>query len=52
MDQAIAQFEALLKDHLRVLGPDHPETLNTRKNLARWHGVAGEIDGSRTQVLL
>ena len=43
VDQAIAQFEALLNDHLRVLGPDHPETLKTRKNLARWLGVVGEV---------
>ena len=31
-------FEQLLADRLRVLGPDHPDTLTTRDNLARWRG--------------
>ena len=34
-------FEELLTDRLRVLGPDHPETLTTRANLARWRGRRG-----------
>jgi len=34
VDQAIGQFQALLKDYLRVLGPDHLDTLRTRNNLA------------------
>jgi hypothetical protein len=33
---AIAAFEGLLADLLRVLGPDHPGTLSTRHNLALW----------------
>jgi hypothetical protein len=31
---AIAQFEQVLTDRRRVLGDDHPNTLNTRNNLA------------------
>ena len=27
---------------MRVLGPDHPETLTTRHNLAYWQGKAGD----------
>ncbi|GLZ77472.1 hypothetical protein Afil01_22790 [Actinorhabdospora filicis] len=27
-------FEELLPNHLRLLGPDHPNTLTTRNNLA------------------
>ncbi len=33
-------LEQLLTDRLRVLGPDHPHTLTTRHNLARWRGQA------------
>jgi phosphoenolpyruvate-protein kinase (PTS system EI component) len=25
-----------------VLGPDHPDTLDTRRNLAHWRGLAGD----------
>ena len=28
-------------DHLRVQGPDDPQTLRTREELARWTGEAG-----------
>jgi hypothetical protein len=34
--QAAAQYRDLLDDRLRVLGPDHPDTLATRANLAYW----------------
>ena len=34
--QAAAQYRDLLADYLRVLGPDHPETLTARGNLAYW----------------
>ena len=30
------QFRDLLDDYLRVLGPDHPDTLTTRDQLAYW----------------
>jgi hypothetical protein len=32
--QAIAVAEPLLADRERVLGPDHPDTLTSRNNLA------------------
>jgi hypothetical protein len=34
----LAILEALLPDMDRVLGPDHPDTLITRDNLAALHG--------------
>ena len=42
--QAADQFRDLLNDQLRVLGPDHPDTLTTRSNLAYW--TRREADGS------
>ena len=30
----------------RVLGPDHPDSLSTRHNLARWRGAAGDPGGA------
>jgi hypothetical protein len=41
-------LEQLLTDRLRVLGPDHPNTLTTRHNLARWRGQAGDPAGAAT----
>ena len=35
-------MEQLLVDFLRVLGPDHPDTLTTRHNLVYWRGQAGD----------
>ena len=43
---AAAALEELLTDRLRVLGPDHPETLTTRNNLAHWRGDAGDAAGA------
>jgi hypothetical protein len=37
---AVAAFEALLTDRLRVLGPDHPDTLANRNILTYWREVA------------
>jgi hypothetical protein len=34
-------LEELLADYLRVLGPDHPDTLAARHSLARWREQAG-----------
>ena len=31
----------------RVLGPEHPDTLTTRANLAQWTGEAGDAAGAR-----
>ncbi|WP_327575739.1 hypothetical protein [Streptomyces sp. NBC_00145] len=36
----------LLADSLRVLGPDHPDTLNARNNRASWRGEAGDAAGA------
>jgi hypothetical protein len=36
----ISTMQDLLDDRLRVLGPDHPHTLNTRHNFAHWRGRA------------
>jgi Tetratricopeptide repeat len=43
---AAAAYEELLADRLRVLGPDHPDTLTTRNNLAGLRGVAGDAAGA------
>jgi hypothetical protein len=34
----------VLKDRLRLLGPDHPHTLMTRKSLASLSGEVGRMD--------
>lgn len=39
-------FEELLTDRLRVLGPDHPDTLWTRHNLAHWRGHGRDLSGA------
>jgi hypothetical protein len=39
---------ALLPIEERLLGPEHPATLNARANLARWTGVAGDAAGPGT----
>ncbi|MBO0654318.1 hypothetical protein J1792_16510 [Streptomyces triculaminicus] len=35
---APAAYRALLADYLRLLGPDHIETLGVRTDLRRWRG--------------
>ena len=37
---AVAALEQLLADQVRVLGADHPNTLLTRNNIARWRTEA------------
>ena len=34
---------------VRVLGPEHPDTLTIRANIARWTGDAGDAAGARDQ---
>ena len=41
--EATAAYEALLGDLQQVLGPDHPDTLTTRSNLAGCLGEAGRV---------
>ncbi|MEU8821642.1 FxSxx-COOH system tetratricopeptide repeat protein [Actinoplanes sp. NPDC048796] len=43
---AMKAFEQLRDDLLRVLGPDHLDTLTTRSNLAHWRGEAGDAAGA------
>ncbi|HEY5151266.1 MAG TPA: tetratricopeptide repeat protein, partial [Mycobacterium sp.] len=47
---AAAAFGDLLADRLRVLGPDHPDTLSTRSNLASWRGEAGDPAGAAAAI--
>ncbi|WP_373293147.1 tetratricopeptide repeat protein [Micromonospora sonchi] len=47
---AITSFEQLLTDQLRVLGPDHPNTLATRANLAHLLLRRGAVLAARTQA--
>jgi hypothetical protein len=35
-----------------VLGPDHPQTLVTRIELAKWHGKAGDVVGATAELEL
>jgi len=43
---AVAAFEELLADQLRVLGAEHPDTLGTRHDIAHWRGMAGDLSGA------
>lgn len=37
---AVDEFEKLLADYIRVMGPNHRDTLATRRDLSPWHRVA------------
>ena len=39
---ALRLFRELLPDQARVLGPDHPDILTTRGNIAAWTGQCGD----------
>ncbi|KLL12372.1 hypothetical protein FrCorBMG51_04985 [Protofrankia coriariae] len=43
MTEAIGLYEQTLTDRLRILGPDHPDTLTTRNNLASAYQTAGRL---------
>jgi len=43
---AAAAYSEVLKDVLRMLGPDDPNTLATRHKLAQWRGQAGDAAGA------
>jgi len=43
---AVAVLEHLLPDQLRVYGPAHPFTMNTRLRLAYWLERAGDVRGA------
>jgi tetratricopeptide (TPR) repeat protein len=50
VDEAIAAFEQLLDDQLRLMGPDTPDTLTTRNDLAHWLGESGRVDDAITML--
>jgi hypothetical protein len=43
---ALRLFRELLPDKERLLGPDHPDTLATRNNIASLTGQAGDLAGA------
>ena len=43
---ALAAYEQLLVDLVRVLGADHPDALTTRSNVAGWRGESGDVAGA------
>ncbi|WP_344178952.1 tetratricopeptide repeat protein [Streptomyces albidochromogenes] len=45
---ARAHFQDLHTTARQNLGPDHPYTLATRADLARWRGAAGDVAGAAT----
>lgn len=44
---ALRQFEVLLPDTVRVLGPYAPETVRARHHIARWTGHTGQFERAR-----
>ena len=48
LDKAIALYEQILEDSIRVLGLDHPSTLAARNNLAGAYRAAGRLDEAIT----
>jgi hypothetical protein len=45
---AVSSLTELLTDRLQILGPDHPDTLTNRHNLAHWQGQTGDHIGAAT----
>ncbi|RKN40938.1 tetratricopeptide repeat protein [Streptomyces hoynatensis] len=43
---ALTHFHRMAQAIYHHLGPDHPHTLITRSNLARWRGEAGDVAGA------
>ena len=43
-------YTALYHTALQHLGPDHPDTLSIRHNLAEWRGQAGDAAGAATAL--
>ncbi|MFD9475156.1 tetratricopeptide repeat protein, partial [Streptomyces goshikiensis] len=48
--RAAALLEGVLTDRLRVLGPEHPHTLSTRLDVARWLTDAGEYGRATAEL--
>ncbi|MFE9563678.1 FxSxx-COOH system tetratricopeptide repeat protein [Streptomyces sp. NPDC006487] len=49
---AVHQLQRLADTATRYLGPDHPSTLTSRANLARWRGQAGDTAGAVAAITL
>lgn len=49
---AVTVAKQLISDKLRVLGPDHPQTLAARNTLAHHLGAAGDPAGAAAEQLL
>jgi hypothetical protein len=50
-DEAITSHEQALAARERVLGPDHPDTLTSRNNLAITYWDAGRLDEPKGSAL-
>ena len=48
LDKAIALYEQILEDSIRVLGLDHPRTLTSRLNLAGAYRASGRLEEAIT----
>ncbi|NUT48938.1 MAG: hypothetical protein HOV94_16765 [Saccharothrix sp.] len=48
--RAIVVYEALVADRARILGADHPDTLDARAHLAGSRAEAGDIDGAIAEL--
>ena len=48
LDKAIALYEQILEDSIRIPGPDHPSTLASRFNLAGAYRATGRLDEATT----
>ena len=48
LDKAIALYEQILEDSIRVLGPDHPSTLASRFNLAGAYRASSRLEEAIT----
>ena len=48
LDKAIALYEQILEDSIRVLGSDHPGTLTSRFNLAGAYRASGRLEEAIT----
>jgi NB-ARC domain/Tetratricopeptide repeat len=44
-------YQHLAATSSRLLGPDHPDTLTARNNLAYWRGEAGDTAGATTDLV-
>jgi hypothetical protein len=47
---ALRLFRELLPDQVRVLGPDHPDVLATRSNIAYWTARSGGDAGHEPEA--